>query len=122
MTILTQISEQLQKGAHDQVGELTRTAIAEGLPPATILDDGLKVVRENLASGFGVHLAEGTDRVVELIGGDGHGQQADRQTQGRQTFDPVLRRLHLGPGNRQDQRGATFAPAAGTLHRRTVQS
>ena len=41
MEILELISDALQKGAEEQVGELTRNAIKEGLPPREILDAGL---------------------------------------------------------------------------------
>lgn len=41
MDILTDISEQLQKGDDDKVGELTRAAIDQKIPPKDILDCGL---------------------------------------------------------------------------------
>jgi 5-methyltetrahydrofolate--homocysteine methyltransferase len=41
MDLLTQISENLQNGEDERVGELTRQAVAAGLPPREILDGGL---------------------------------------------------------------------------------
>jgi 5-methyltetrahydrofolate--homocysteine methyltransferase len=41
MTLLSDISEQLQAGDHELVRSLTQTAIASGLSPAEILDGGL---------------------------------------------------------------------------------
>ncbi|MCK4414711.1 MAG: corrinoid protein [Candidatus Eisenbacteria sp.] len=41
MSILEQISAELQRGEEERVGELTRQAIAEGLAPQQILDQGL---------------------------------------------------------------------------------
>jgi 5-methyltetrahydrofolate--homocysteine methyltransferase len=39
--ILNQLSENLQKGDHEKVAELTQQALKEKLDPKTILDDGL---------------------------------------------------------------------------------
>lgn len=41
MSILTDISNGLQQGEDERVGELTREAADQGLPPKEILDDGL---------------------------------------------------------------------------------
>ena len=41
MDLLTQITEALQVGDHERVAELTRQAIDQQAPPASILDDGL---------------------------------------------------------------------------------
>jgi 5-methyltetrahydrofolate--homocysteine methyltransferase len=41
MQILSQISQSLQAGEDDQVAELTRDAIQQGVPPKDILDTGL---------------------------------------------------------------------------------
>jgi 5-methyltetrahydrofolate--homocysteine methyltransferase len=41
MEILTRIAKQLEAGDDENVGTLTREAIAAGLPPKQILDDGL---------------------------------------------------------------------------------
>ncbi len=41
MEILTNIAEQLRQGEDEKVGELTREAVAQGLPPREILDNGL---------------------------------------------------------------------------------
>ena len=41
MDLLKQISEALQVGDHERVAELTRQAIDQQAPPASILDDGL---------------------------------------------------------------------------------
>jgi len=41
MTILNEISTQLQKGKAKDVQALVEQAIAEGIPAKTILDDGL---------------------------------------------------------------------------------
>jgi len=41
MSILTDISNGLQQGEDERVGELTREAVDQGLPPKEILDDGL---------------------------------------------------------------------------------
>ncbi|MFH2055432.1 MAG: corrinoid protein [bacterium] len=41
MEVLEQIAQGLERGDHTSVGELTQKAIAAGLPPKQILDDGL---------------------------------------------------------------------------------
>ena len=41
MDLLGQLSEHLQSGDAESVATLTRQAVADGLPPKTILDDGL---------------------------------------------------------------------------------
>jgi 5-methyltetrahydrofolate--homocysteine methyltransferase len=41
MTVLSDLSDAIIDGDHARAGDLTRQAIAQGLPPKTILDDGL---------------------------------------------------------------------------------
>jgi len=55
MEILKQISEALQVGDADSVGELTNVAIAENIPPKEILDNGLIAGMNVVGEKFRVH-------------------------------------------------------------------
>ncbi|MBU1317566.1 MAG: corrinoid protein [candidate division Zixibacteria bacterium] len=55
METLTQLSESLQRGETENVAELTDRAIAEGLAPQTILDDGLIAAMAVIGEKFRVH-------------------------------------------------------------------
>ncbi|MCG6948340.1 MAG: corrinoid protein [Acidobacteria bacterium] len=55
MDTLQLISEGLQRGEHENVAELTRKAIDEGLPATRILNDGLLAGMEVVGRRFGAH-------------------------------------------------------------------
>ena len=55
MEILQQIGEELQKGDHEKVAELTQQAIDAELPAAEILNDGLLPGMEVVGKKFGAH-------------------------------------------------------------------
>jgi 5-methyltetrahydrofolate--homocysteine methyltransferase len=55
MSILTDISDQLQKGEDEQVGALTRAAVEQGLPAKEILDDGLIAGMNAVGEKFRTH-------------------------------------------------------------------
>jgi 5-methyltetrahydrofolate--homocysteine methyltransferase len=55
MEILKAIAEQLRLGDEEQVGELTRTAIAQGIAPKTILDGGLIAGMQVVGEQFRTH-------------------------------------------------------------------
>jgi 5-methyltetrahydrofolate--homocysteine methyltransferase len=53
--VLREIDEKLQRGEHEQVAELTRTAIDEGHNAADILNDGLLAGMAVVGRKFGAH-------------------------------------------------------------------
>ncbi len=55
MDLVSQIRENLQKGDHHKVAELTRQAIAAGVPADTILDDGLLAGMDVVGRRFGAN-------------------------------------------------------------------
>lgn len=55
MEILTQISEHLQNGDDQKVGELTKTALDQNLPPTEILNDGLIAGMNIIGEKFRAH-------------------------------------------------------------------
>jgi 5-methyltetrahydrofolate--homocysteine methyltransferase len=55
MTILEELSRCLQNGEDARVGELTRQAVEQGLPPETILNDGLIAGMNVIGEKFRVH-------------------------------------------------------------------
>ena len=55
MTILKEISDCLQRGEGDKVGELTQKAINDKLPTKEILDDGLIAGMNVIGERFGRH-------------------------------------------------------------------
>jgi 5-methyltetrahydrofolate--homocysteine methyltransferase len=55
MEILKAIAEQLRLGDEEQVGELTRRAIAQGIAPKTILDGGLIAGMQVVGEQFRTH-------------------------------------------------------------------
>ncbi|MBD3232292.1 MAG: cobalamin-binding protein [candidate division Zixibacteria bacterium] len=55
MEILKQISESLEKGDFNRVGELTQQALDQGLDPKVILDDGLIAGMSIVGQKFKVH-------------------------------------------------------------------
>ncbi len=55
MGILNKLSERLQNGDAESVAQLTETAIGDGLPPQTILDDGLIAGMSVVGEKFKMH-------------------------------------------------------------------
>ncbi|MBN1212061.1 MAG: corrinoid protein [candidate division Zixibacteria bacterium] len=55
MTILEEISDCLQKGDDTRVREITRKAVEEGLPPESILNDGLIAGMNVIGEKFKIH-------------------------------------------------------------------
>ncbi|MFH1143321.1 MAG: corrinoid protein [Candidatus Eisenbacteria bacterium] len=55
MSLLEQISEQLQLGEHERVGELTREALRQGVDPKELLDRGLIAGMNVIGEKFRAH-------------------------------------------------------------------
>ena len=55
MTILEELSRCLQNGEDARVGELTRQAVEQGLPPETILNEGLIAGMNVIGERFRIH-------------------------------------------------------------------
>ncbi|MGD8450952.1 MAG: corrinoid protein [Phycisphaerae bacterium] len=55
MDVLNQIAKELQGGDDEKVGELTRAAVAAGLPPKRILDEGLIAGMDVVGAQFKAH-------------------------------------------------------------------